>query len=106
MKHTPGPWDRDPYNDNLIIVKGSNPYLYIIAEVDPVASSEITDFEIEANARLIAAAPDLLEACKESLNALLDYIPTLERNGDYMGYGRKVTKLLQSAIHKAEEGDA
>jgi hypothetical protein len=56
----------------------------------------------EANARLIAAAPDLLEVAKESLNVLLDYVDTLEKAGGSMNYGRKVIKMLMLAIAKAE----
>jgi hypothetical protein len=51
---------------------------------------------------LIGAAPDLLEACKESLNALLDYVETLEMRGGQMNYGRKVVSELVKAIAKAE----
>ena len=43
----------------------------------------------EADARLIAAAPELLEACKRAL-----------KSSTYAG----VTRLLQAAIAKAEEG--
>jgi hypothetical protein len=36
--------------------------------------AQLFDGDCKANARLIAAAPDLLEACKAGLNALYDII--------------------------------
>lgn len=62
MSHTPGPWfinDKsvDCQKDKISIetkVMGDD---YFIAQVDSSISQE-------ANARLIAAAPELLEACK------------------------------------------
>ena len=58
-KHTPGPWDFDDLRSdggNLEIVGGND---VCVADVDPDGS----DDEVMANARLIAAAPDLLAAC-------------------------------------------
>lgn len=49
--------------------------------------------EMEANARLIASAPDLLEACKASLA----YV-----NDDYEGSIDDLIYVLQQAINKAE----
>ena len=51
---TPGPW-HDSGNPEYEIYKGNNP----IASVIPSFTAED-----EANARLIAAAPELLEQCK------------------------------------------
>ena len=50
-KHTPGPWTAtaDPYSDVVVDASGRE----IVVVMDPNG---------EANARLIAAAPDLLEA--------------------------------------------
>lgn len=60
-KHTPGPWDVDEGDKSTIYeLDAANP----IAEVFSDRSAE----ENEANARLIAAAPELLDA----LTALLD----------------------------------
>ena len=64
-KHTPGPW--------LVEDKSSNDvYRYVLAECDdihPVARITLDgirhDDVAEANARLIAAAPELLEAAIE-----------------------------------------
>lgn len=63
--HTPGPWTRQPdqrfRNDQSAGVKGPNG-LYIAAALDFNRTDR--DAEVEANAHLIAAAPDLLTALK------------------------------------------
>ena len=62
MKHTPGPWYIDPIkahaNGNQRIMAG---------QCTPVA---VVPEHLAADARLIAAAPDLLEALKEATSAL------------------------------------
>jgi hypothetical protein len=66
-KHTPGPW-----NCNRASAAGRE---IIVSEVSPVdvavlSHRDKSQSEINANARLIAAAPDLLEAlewCAETL---------------------------------------
>lgn len=86
-QHTPGPWF---YDDSL---KGR---LVINSERASVAVVPYLDREAIANARLIAAAPDMLAALK-ALKQRLD------RNG--IG-GRQLPEyaLLASAIDKAENG--
>ena len=61
MKHTPGPW-----HDGRIPSRGR---IYIVPSV-----SEGGVFEWTANARLIAAAPELLAAL-ETARALLEHVP-------------------------------
>ena len=64
-KHTPGPWAV-----NRLITSGNQSLGFHITaprdgSVSPVCVGEDTGYgEIDANARLIAAAPDLLEALK------------------------------------------
>lgn len=65
-KHTPGPWSSDhEYEETWdtqtnIYVGVKNILIAQVCETDGNISNE----EFEANARLIAAAPDLLEALK------------------------------------------
>lgn len=76
-KHTPGPWYVGPYNR---IWRRSPLELYEygggVAGDSPIAAafygraSWVNKFPSEANARLIAAAPELLEALEGLLNAL------------------------------------
>jgi hypothetical protein len=70
-QHTPGPWDD---NDNGLIVGNLDDYEHEAPFVCDVCDSplEYTDQE-RANARLIKAAPDMLEAlelCQEVLTEL------------------------------------
>ena len=62
-KFTPGPWDLEkyPYND---IISG----WFIKAAEDEVSFIRIGDIQEEADAHLIAAAPELYEALDEIIN--------------------------------------
>ena len=53
MKHTPGPWTITPEHEDAIDIYGGGMVIHSIVADHP---------EHEANARLIAASPDLLEA--------------------------------------------
>ena len=66
FKHTPGPWKVHPKKTSIVIM---NDYL----RVEQVVNSELLPDSImpshlmpmaDANAKLIAAAPDLIQACK------------------------------------------
>lgn len=64
-KHTPGPWEVL----QKIVIGGEIPYtpVYATTLIAKVYSTKFKDYEQSfANARLIAAAPDLLEALKYS----------------------------------------
>jgi hypothetical protein len=67
MKHTPGPWSLDELDSagSIAIYQLNAPTRSALAEL------EIPDVESEANARLIAAAPELLDAL-ENLLALVE----------------------------------
>lgn len=66
-KHTPGPWVVKPVENEQGGFDIDSEYGYHIAE-----TIGGLDYEEEANARLIAAAPDLLEALRELLEACKD----------------------------------
>lgn len=87
-KHTPGPWEIRPLNKYAgnMIAKGTE----AIAEV--FGGNETR----QANARLIATAPELLGACKE---ALID----LEFLKDYIPRDSNSIKRLKQVIAKAEQ---
>jgi len=85
-KHTPGPWK---------VIDGNEVY----SGVTPIAQSWATVDEQEANARLIAAAPELLSALK----ALKEQLESEEADG----HNRTVHLIvIDSAIAKAEGGDS
>jgi hypothetical protein len=78
--HTPGPWHVE---DDQTIWAGHK----------LVAVAARPNVPMTANARLIAAAPDLLEAC-QTLATLLD-------TDDWIATGRLSVKQAQAAIAKA-----
>jgi len=93
-KHTPGPWQIGPnFDDTFILVVSSDGFV-----ARTVAGND------EANARLIAASPDLLAACKLAAEAAQDIArgPCLmeayiEQMQD------EVLPVLLAAIEKAQE---
>lgn len=86
-KHTPGPWAHDS-GSTLVITEE-----YIIADCTAAA---LPESEQEANARLMAAAPELLEACKDALE-FIDFLmhDSLVSDGE-------TRNMLRAAIAKAE----
>lgn len=66
QKHTPGPWELDQVS--LCIYGWSEDERCIrLADCGAADDDAISEDELEANARLIASAPELLEALKECL---------------------------------------
>lgn len=63
IKHTPGPWNYDRSGYSLYVNSGRELVTALSMDGKRLETSE-------ANARLIAAAPDLLEALKEATSAL------------------------------------
>ena len=85
-KHTSGPWKLE---------KSSMGRTSRIISQDDLVIAECWNSEQEANARLIASAPELLEACKEALKEFneMGYTPNYADN------------MLREAIAKAEGDD-
>lgn len=99
--HTPGPWEVFAV---MNIGEGQKKYIggYIAGvRVDVCQiqfTSTITKEERDANASLIAAAPELLEACRIALQGLEDYGHNKEWENNLIADIR----TLQAAIAKAE----
>ena len=108
MTHTKGPWffgirgdDYEPI-EKPFNYKGSgfseNPIIFAKDGTEIVGCDEYYIFNSEADARLIAAAPDLLEALMEA-NAELEYL------NDPKGYvsirQEKIMDKARAAIAKA-----
>lgn len=85
-KHTPGPWNINYLRNgaNILATDGHG----AIAKVNVRYSKTNNLIEFEANACLIAAAPELLEALKEALN---------EKNMSQMPYRIKAYKAIAKA---------
>lgn len=56
-KHTPGPWGNHLVDDTVVVI----PRRPLSQQISVLGQSEVADDEDYANARLIAAAPELLE---------------------------------------------
>ncbi len=101
--HTPGPWKAELSQDGIYWEIQGRPESGLNVAIIPMAVVGETDVEREANARLIAAAPDLLEACKQ----LLTFCDDLDDAGP-RGEGWQSDKLLKAlananaAISQAE----
>ena len=108
MRHTPGPWkaegDEFYTTAGRVYIEGPNGW-----KDQPIANCDwdLGLEENEANARLIAAAPEMLEAAKKlqdctgiTPNGMVVVIGG--RNHDY----NQAMKLLRTAIAKAEGGAA
>lgn len=84
-KHTPGPWIADVRSENCAFIEG------------PPTSYGECYFENAADARLIAAAPELLAALKrarEAVNAIVLSTHSVSFTADL--------KAIEAAISKAE----
>jgi len=96
-KHTPGPW-----NVKMQYVVKNNMVVSIMANHhNPVNFvSKVGSLEDMANARLIAAAPDLLQAL-QSAKRLLELV---EKHGaEYLEsqFGEETAQEIEDAIQKA-----
>lgn len=104
IKHTAGPW----VAELQVLTKGykhrkkyTTPNYYRISAGDGFFDNRnpngfgITGYVSEADAKLIAAAPELLEACKRYMEILKEYY------GDMPVFMRPITNVMESAIKKA-----
>ena len=91
MKHTTGNWRSFTDNANGFGVTNGNTVIAIAGETDLK--------ENEANANLIAAAPELLEGCKFGLERME---AELERCGGVSGYLEPRIEKVKQAVAKAE----
>ena len=66
-KHTPGEWIVGAMGNEVFTGDGKATICQCVEH------DKRTHLRSQANARLIAAAPDLLEACKEMINLICDY---------------------------------
>lgn len=85
--HTPGPWDREHITPRITNIISNTPEKSIVCSLDvPEHGSKL------ANARLIAAAPDMLDA--------LAYVVNWHREHD--GFGLDYVTTCISALRKVD----
>lgn len=91
-KHTPGPWTLEPNGPGYNLKSPNFASHFCIL----LGMNGKPDGEHEANARLIAAAPDLLKACQEAVGWLLIGAPHAHSHGGL------ITDQLAAAIAQAD----
>lgn len=92
MTHTPGPWRIGPkHKDGTFAIHAGKAS---VVHCTPFGSS---NGHAEANARLIAAAPELLEACK----AIFDYY---DEDDLMVGDIEKLRAAIAKATNNEAEG--
>ncbi len=97
MKHTPGPWTNNASASRMTVTdKKYNPICLVLGHSSPEESI--------ATARLIAAAPELLEICKTILKRL--DLEAMEKGEDAIfpraGMHDDLRKLIQRAEGETE----
>jgi len=93
-KHTPSPWFAVDYAGSFCIQNGEMYEDKDVLSYDSICGKDFS-FPIEvakANAKLAAAAPELLDACEKALS----FLKAIEVRGDCI-------KSIESAIRKATE---
>jgi hypothetical protein len=96
--HTPGPWiqgwDENFPRQTVIIEQETNGR--ILAVVDD------NDEQDKANARLIASAPELLEALNHAHNSLRTFRNVPKEEQEWTSFDDDVMEAIERAIAKAE----
>ena len=101
MKHTPGPWINIGNGDIVAISEN-----YCGGEKDIASVFLTSNDEDEWNARLIAAAPDLLEALKMTAQQLETDAIFMSLSGASGNHQAEVALVARAAIAKATGGEA
>lgn len=100
-QHTKGSWDYIPQMPKGYTIEGENEKtIAFIGEGDDDSDTPIEAKEAEANARLISAAPEMLEA----LQTVLAHIEQAETDfnfGEMVVPKSDLVKYIQAAINKA-----
>lgn len=104
MKHTPGPWRVSPDNPRKVISDSIDGFDPLSGENLVGGASAINSPERQAaNARLIAAAPDLLAVLQDSVEILAVAIESREELiGEVDEVMRDLRDRVRAAIAKAE----
>ena len=98
-KHTPGPWRLVGIRGVVMATNQNSPSeLICVADCRTV---DVTTDEALANARLIAAAPDLLAACKVMVAKCAGHMP----DPRYPAWHKDCCEVARAAITKAEGAD-
>lgn len=104
-KHTPGPWEVHDYRNGdasaetwIGILKGAFDVDGKARQIGQFRFSALPTEENWANAYLMAAAPDLLAACK----AFIDYDEAETSGTNFLSLWKDLKRKIEAAIAKAE----
>lgn len=99
--HTPGPWTASPnkWNDAELIVQAGPPTNRVLARFG--SEDEPLDSTDHANARLIATAPELLEALKFALRDMEATREQYRVHAPHAGVLAQSIAFARAAIAKA-----
>ena len=101
-KHTEGPWINRTVGDTR---ENSGRQIYHGKQILATVHYGIVDLdEANANARLIAAAPDLLAVC-QTMQALLNPRQRMVTTEEYTERWNGMKAMLEAAIAKAQEAN-
>lgn len=95
VKHTPGPWGIEQYTPNEQAVDENTHYSIIAGSTSVATLIELSE-ETEANAKLIAACPDMLSALQAAIALADKYL-----SGARTGEDQAVYDQVKAAIDKA-----
>lgn len=102
-KHTPGPWRVSTCNGNHVLKDNDNHKSKFHGTTIMVANCDYQQTSVggskQANARLIAAAPELLEAARAVLAWIEDHQDEQWRHDHEAS-----AEMLRAALAKAEKG--
>ena len=96
QKHTPGPWTYRFRSGGTTIEPENDDRVLAVVRI----TRDVGD--ADANAKLIAAAPELLAACRNALDAL--YL--MGDDESHLAYRQAAVKELEAALAKATSPQA
>ena len=96
MKNTPGPWKIEEYSEGTLEVHGVDGKC-----VCTLFGHYEDDSTVYPTARLIAAAPELLEACEDAIECLEEFLEDVTDDSG-ANVDNPLLVKLRAAVKKAE----
>ncbi|MTI62253.1 MAG: hypothetical protein FH762_20095 [Firmicutes bacterium] len=103
MKHTPGPWIPGAASEKADIIIVAPNCTNLEDRYHPIAKVHRNHSDKHANAQLIAAAPELLEAC-EVAEGFAEWC-TETANPEFNEEAQRALDMIRSAIDKSKGDD-
>ena len=105
QNHTPGPWENflhssdGKHDGHIIAARGAG--IARIWHVDGLSPVHLSQEFVDANARLITAAPELLAVANNALADLEGILPEFEPSGDRTHPAWQTIEELRQVINRA-----